>query len=64
MEHCFCDSLLWIDEDDAEGRTVRLRLEEEDKYRTMIEAKTLWFSDSCLFIFQLGLLLRIVGKNA
>ncbi len=41
MERCFCDSLLWIDEDDAKGWTVRLRLEEEDKYRTMIEANTL-----------------------
>jgi len=38
MEHCFCDSLLWIDENDAEGRTV---------------LETLWISDSCLFIFQL-----------
>ncbi len=41
MEHCFCDSLLWIDKDDAKGRTVHLTLEEEDKYETIIEAKTL-----------------------
>jgi hypothetical protein len=59
----FLSFSFWIDEDDAEGRTVRLRLEEKDKYWTMIEAKTLWFSDSCLFIFQLGLLLRILGEE-
>jgi hypothetical protein len=31
MERCFRDYLLWSDEDDVEGRMMRLRLEVEDK---------------------------------